>query len=106
MAVTSAEGTVRYQVGRPLSHGKDLMPSDELMEVIGHLSAREAVSEWDTISARLQAALHEFDAEDVEEVSTMIPTVAAIMSGGEAGTYALALLVIGIELGRELERRM
>jgi len=94
------------QVGSAfLCHERIEMVSDKLRGLLDHLKDREEIAGFETPMARMRANLHELSEEDIAVlVEASIPAAKAV--GITPVGYAMSLMTIGLELGRELERRI
>lgn len=79
--------------------------SPKLMELMDHMELREKAMIYETPKERLASSLHEFDEEDITPFVGGSIMSAIGSSGGDPMTQLIMMLIIGLEIGRELERR-
>jgi len=76
-----------------------------LEELLDYLEAREKAADFKGPGDRLKAALLEIDEDDIPRLLGASTLAAAVVSKGDPSLFTIAMLTIGLEMGRELERR-
>ena len=82
------------------------MSETKLRQVLDQLVAREQAANFGSPMERMQASLHEWSRDDITDFVTTSINGANAITGGDPIRYAISLLTIGLEVGRELERRI